>query len=82
MKQKERSKRAQPEWKNSVSVRCPNCQTLWHCYGMRKQAYYTCVVCNHCFKLPEARLSDWGAIEMRGGRHRRFNYPSRLLGAA
>lgn len=70
MTRKDRSNHARPVSQKSVLVRCSNCQTLWRCYGMRKQTYYTCVICNHRFKLPQAWLSDRKSRAPKGGRLR------------
>ena len=78
MTRKEKRDHAQPGSNKSVPVRCPNCQTLWRCYGMRNQSYYTCVVCNHRFKLLRAWLSDRGSGVTKGsGHHRLSRQPQR-----
>ena len=80
---KKRRNYSRPVSRKSVSVRCPNCQTLWRCYGMRRQTYYTCVICNHRFKLLQAWLSDWSVIAPKSSRRiRRLARQPRPLEAA
>ncbi len=82
MAQKEKGNNVQSVWKNSVSVHCPNCQTLWHCYGMRKRSFYKCVICNHSFPLPKMLLLGLGVSEKKVGRRHPTSGTSEYLRAA
>ncbi|MGE0886454.1 MAG: hypothetical protein AB7P14_23200 [Blastocatellales bacterium] len=63
--------RSQPEAKY-LSVRCPGCQTIWRCYGMREKSFYKCVRCGRRFELPDGNADDHKAKDVRNKRRQTF----------